>query len=531
MFHRGAVEALAPTEGDVSGVLTSLVRTELIRPDHPQIPGQDAFRFRHILIRDAAYNALPKTERADLHERFAGWLERHGASLPELDEILGYHLERACRYRAELGVREEDGRLPAAARRRLTRAGERALLRSDYSAAFDLLGRAASLAAGGGVDLALELDRVEAAFRGGRIADAHELAVVLAERGAATNDRVAELCGHIRAARMQVSVQPEGATERLARLVEESLPELEATGSDLGLCTAYDALTVVLNQRNHHDAQARATINAIDYARRAGIPHVAARLTVLLGNPYYYGTTSAADLLAWLDQQAGERIMQPIDHGTRATALAMLGQIDEARAALATALAQLADRGASIDLANTYSHTGPELELIIGDPTAAARYAEKGCPMLERMGERGWLSTGLAYLAVAYYQLGRLDQADVTARRAAAIGSSDDATTQMISRRIRAKVAARRGDDVQPERLAQEAVAIADATDQLNERGNAYADLAEVLALAGKPDEAAQALETAAALFARKGNIPAYDRVRARLVSEGVTAPPEPTSL
>ena len=39
-------------------------------------PGEDAFRFRHLLIRDAAYDALPKATRADLHERFAAWLER-----------------------------------------------------------------------------------------------------------------------------------------------------------------------------------------------------------------------------------------------------------------------------------------------------------------------------------------------------------------------------------------------------------------------------------------------------------------------
>ena len=64
---------------------------------------EDAYRFRHLLIRDAAYDSLPKATRAELHERFAEWLELHGTSLVELDEILGYHLEQACRYSAELG--------------------------------------------------------------------------------------------------------------------------------------------------------------------------------------------------------------------------------------------------------------------------------------------------------------------------------------------------------------------------------------------------------------------------------------------
>src|SRR6185295_3251213 len=81
--------------------LASLVRKELIQPAPPPLPGEDGFRFRHLLIRDAAYEALPKAVRADLHERLAGWLEEHAAVL-EQDEILGYHLEQAARYRAEL---------------------------------------------------------------------------------------------------------------------------------------------------------------------------------------------------------------------------------------------------------------------------------------------------------------------------------------------------------------------------------------------------------------------------------------------
>ena len=119
IFHRGAVQALAPDETQVTPRLAALVRKELIRPDRPQLAGEDGFRFRHLLIRDAAYDALPKATRAELHERFAAWLEEHGAELVELDEILGYHLEQACRYRAELGLPDDD-ELAAAARRRLT---------------------------------------------------------------------------------------------------------------------------------------------------------------------------------------------------------------------------------------------------------------------------------------------------------------------------------------------------------------------------------------------------------------------------
>ena len=91
VFHRGAVQALAPADTQVTPRLAALVRKELIRPAKTQLAGEDGFRFRHLLIRDAAYEALPKAARADLHERFALWLEEHGAELVELDEIVGYH--------------------------------------------------------------------------------------------------------------------------------------------------------------------------------------------------------------------------------------------------------------------------------------------------------------------------------------------------------------------------------------------------------------------------------------------------------
>ena len=54
----------------------ALVRKELIRPDESQLAGEDGFSFRHILIRDAAYEALPMSVRAELHEHFAHWLDR-----------------------------------------------------------------------------------------------------------------------------------------------------------------------------------------------------------------------------------------------------------------------------------------------------------------------------------------------------------------------------------------------------------------------------------------------------------------------
>ena len=131
VFHHGAVQALAPDATQVTSRLAALVRKGLIRPDRPELAGEDAFRFRHLLIRDAAYDGLPKATRAELHERFAAWLEEHGAELVALDEILGHHLERSYRYRAELGPVDDGVRaLGDRAATRLASAGEAATRRA-----------------------------------------------------------------------------------------------------------------------------------------------------------------------------------------------------------------------------------------------------------------------------------------------------------------------------------------------------------------------------------------------------------------
>ena len=145
VFHESAVQALADGEPQTPR-LVALVRKQLIRPDTPQFAGEEAYRFRHLLIRDAAYDVLPKAVRADLHERFADWLEQRGADLVELDEILGYHLEQAYRCLVELGRAGDRGqRLAEQAAERLSAAGRRAYARADTPAAINLLERASAL--------------------------------------------------------------------------------------------------------------------------------------------------------------------------------------------------------------------------------------------------------------------------------------------------------------------------------------------------------------------------------------------------
>jgi class 3 adenylate cyclase/tetratricopeptide (TPR) repeat protein len=514
VFHRGAVQALAPEEPQVTSRLAALVRKELITPDEPLFPGEDGFRFRHILIRDAAYDALPKATRAGLHERFATWLEEHGTALVELDELLGYHLEQACGYRAELGT-PDDGTLAAAARRRLTAGGQRAAGRQDYDAAVSLLERAAALLPPDELDLALETELGEALFWTGRADDALRRADLLAERAAAKGDPVGEVSGRIRGGVLRLHLKPEGATEELAALIHHAVPALEAGGDELALYVAYSALTEVAAVRAQMDSALDAYERAFAHARQAG--HVPIGSIGSLAAYRYFGSTPASDLLQWLDENEPRAGRDQFLRAYRAMATAMLGRLDEARAILAEARADQSERGGGALLANLLAFECVDLELWAGDPAAAAEFGAEGFRLHEEMGNQDFLAPAAGNLAQAFYALDRLDEADSWAGRSAELGTSDDALKEMAWRQVRAKVLARRGEHAEAERLAREAVEIGEGTDSLIGQGDANADLAEVLLLVEKRDEAVAALRQARDRYERKGHLVLAERMRERL--------------
>jgi class 3 adenylate cyclase/tetratricopeptide (TPR) repeat protein len=513
IFHRGAVQALAPDGTQVTPRLAALVRKELIRPERPQLSGEDGFRFRHLLIRDAAYDALPKAARADLHERLATWLEQHATALVELDELVGYHLEQAVLYRAEVGL-ADDGELAGAARRRLTDAGQRAARRQDYLAAGRLLERAAALVPASEVDLALESELGEVLSWTGRADEAVRRAEALAERAAAAGDRLGELCARIQAGRFSLDLVPDDSPEALAALVEQALPLFEAARDDLALYVGYSALAYVSDVRGRIDAGLEAFERALAHAEQAG--YEPSWLLGSLAWSRFAGTTPVSELLAWLDEHEARAGPDQFFRAYRAWSLAKLGRFDEAREILAVARAQQAERGGGTLLANLIAFESVSVELLAGDPAAAAEFGAEGCRMHEELGEREFLADAAATLAEALYELDRLDEADAWASRAAEL-VRNDTSWKSTWRSVKGKVLARRGAHAEAQRLAHEAVTIGEDTDHLDRQGHCYADLAEVLRLGGRNEEASAALEQSLARFERKGNLVMAERVRAQL--------------
>jgi class 3 adenylate cyclase len=510
LFHRGAVQALA-SDGEVTTRLTALVRKELVRPDKPQLPGEDAFRFRHLLIRDAAYDALPKAARADLHAQFADWLDDHGRSLVELDEILGYHLEQAARYRDELG--RPDERLAARARERLAAAGRRAFTRQD-GAATGLLERAVELLPAGAYDVNLELDLADALFYiGGRPAEIGSRLSSLAERAEAAGNRPAVWRARLMAAVVAAYVDQDSTLDELEALAEEARPELEEAGDVLGLWDVWYAHTNVAHGRMQWEAKRVAGERAFEYARLAGDERRSSLVLPHLVNSRFFGPTPASEALAWIDEQDAAGLRHPAFTSHRAELLAMLGRVDEARAAHEAHHAQLIERAAPVPLAIN-CNIRAQMELTIGDAEAAAEWGRESCEQMEAMGHWSWLSTFAAQRGHALYELGRDDEAYEWAEKGRSLGAEDDVATQVQWRQVHAKVLARRGQTARAEELAREALALVELTDMIDAQGDAHLDLARVLDHAGRRGEAAAELAAAVELYERKENLLMAGRTR-----------------
>ena len=144
-FSRAAVAQLLP-RGDARRPrhpARIAAAQRAVEPDAGWFLGEPALRFHHVLIRDAAYRRLLKGTRAELHGRFAEWVESRVGESIEHDETIGWHLEQAHQHLRELGPIDAQGRaLGERAARYLAAAGRRALARDDLPLAASLLGRA-----------------------------------------------------------------------------------------------------------------------------------------------------------------------------------------------------------------------------------------------------------------------------------------------------------------------------------------------------------------------------------------------------
>jgi tetratricopeptide (TPR) repeat protein len=263
------------------------------------------------------------------------------------------------------------------------------------------------------------------------------------------------------------------------------------------------------------DAMVEAFERAAIHARRTNLPSQLVLGWCSLGR--FFGTTPLSELLAWQDEQDEGVRRSFLVRSHRAQALAALGRLGEARAALTELSADLDQRGGRFGRISARG-VALALEVLGGDPATAVAAGEEECRRLEELGHKAQLSRDAGRLAQAYYELGRLEDAEAWAERAAKLAGSDDAHAQTIWRQVKAKVLARGGDHAEAERFARRAVELSEQTDMLIDQGRALADLGDVLALAGRTEAAAEAYEQALARCERKEYLVMVERIRARLV-------------
>jgi predicted ATPase/class 3 adenylate cyclase len=516
IFTREALAALAPQKGGLDDQLERLVRKDLIRPDRTS--GEGAYRFRHILIRDAAYFSLAKERRAELHERFAAWLEDARADrLREFEEILGYHLEQAHRYRSELAPADEHTRrLGARAAELLAEAGRRAFARGDARAAVGLLTRATLLLRDDDParrELAPQLGTALIAV--GEFGRAEGVLTRALEEALAAGDRRLELRARLELTEIRIRTEPGTGTDELLSVAQEAIEVFEQLGDDAGLTRAWVRIGDVYWMTAKWAKRAEALERALVHARRAGDRRQVRWILGSLAVSLNFGSTPAAEGIRrceqFLEEAERDRVLESRVLVVLAELLANLGRFDEARDHYRRSKSILEELDLKL-LAGFQVLVGGTVELLAGDSTAAVAELRDGYETLQAIGEKASLSTVAALLGEALYVNGEYEEAERFTEISEAAAPREDVASQVTLRGTRAKILARRGELEDAERLAREAVALAEPTDALNMQGDALANLAEVLRLGGREQEALAPLERAAGLYGLKGNVVARDR-------------------
>ena len=525
VFHRGSVAELAPpVRPAVEAHLSALVRQELIRPDSTVFAGDEAFRFRHILIRDAAYESLPKATRARLHEQFANWLE--GQELVERDEILGYHLEQAHRYRRELDPDAPE--LPGLAERaaeHLAAAGRAALDRGDARAACTLLERAAAvLPPDGERRLALAPELADAYFE-----TANKRAIaILTHAGAADNPRTRARAA-LRLCTFGLDVSNELVKEQRVALLDEARAVFESEGDDLGLAEYWRAEA----EERWAACRAAETADACErgllHVERAGAAYgyVDRRTRQLLLRTLIFSPIPVDEALARVTELSRDDdgpLIRAAEDAVTGTLLSMRGELDRALELVRGARRVFADAGHPV-LAGSHAISEGTIEIRAGAWKQAENTLRDGMTDLEGHGENTYSSTLAAMLAIVLVSTREHAAAREALDKVRRTTASDDLINFVFTGFAEGLLLAHEGRFAGAESIGREAVELAERIDFCFGRPLAHSYFAETLALAGKPDEAVPHAATALGILEGKGDVMLAARVRERLAAVGIQIP------
>jgi class 3 adenylate cyclase/predicted ATPase len=506
-FPLRAVAALAPEElrARVSALLLTLVRKGLVQPQRSA--DEDSFRFRHALIRDAAYESVPKQVRAELHGRHAEWLEESDAA----PLLVGYHFEQAVILRRELGLDDAPTRsLALRGGQLLGAAGTRASRRGDLPAAVGLLARATTLLVGEErLRLELASDLGVALRDMGEPSDAEPLlerTIADAER---LGDRRIEARARIALSVIRMQVEPEGAADDVARVAEDAIQVFTEVGDEDGLALAWSHLSRMHLILSRWGDATQALERALAHARRAGNRREEATILGQLALALYWGPANANDAIDRCKQMLAEtgddRTIEARVTVAMAGLEAMRGQFDVARELYWRSKETLVDLGLKPWLA-AHTLAYASIETLAGEPGAAEEELRFGVEALEELGLRSSFSTLASTLARVTFELGNWRDAEQLLERARLAAAVEDVASAVLWRTAAARILAAKGEFEAAERYSREAVVLAEGTDALNLRADALVDHAAVLRFCSDDIGADGALDEAVRLYGLKGN-------------------------
>jgi class 3 adenylate cyclase/tetratricopeptide (TPR) repeat protein len=498
----------------VGSHLQTLMRKQLVARGGLEFAGERAYRFGHILIRDVAYLRLLKESRAQMHERFANWLAKKvGERMVEYEEIVGYHLEQAFRYREELGPIDDQGQVLAAlAAARLGSAGIRAHAHGDVPGAAKLLERALALMdAESPAQLELMIKLGQCLFELGEPSRAEPLLDDTTRRAVALGDRRLELRARVELSNFRIWTAPELGMREASAVANEALDVFEAAGDEVGLACALINLADVASLKGRSSEMGEMLERALVHATRAGDQQTRTRILPGLAGAIQTGPTPADAGIARLrellaDVKPGRATAAAVEAWAIAVLEAMRGNADEGRRLSAHARAVFEEFGQVSRTVDLGLYAG-RVELFGDDPQAAEQLLRRSHAALIEMGDKTMLATVAAELAECLYMQERFDEAMTEADRSAELADPDDVEAQVLWRVAKAKSLASTGSEVEAERLAREAVTCSAETDQPHLRGTACMTLADVAGRAGRWGDSFDAAVEAVTAFEQKGNV------------------------
>ena len=510
---------------DLAEPLAGLARKLVVEAVRRRGAATDMMRFRHLLLRDAVYEAIPKARRAQLHEKVGDWMlelteERRG----EAEEIVGYHFEAAARYHAELlGGAADAERVAAKAAQHLMSAGNRAGARQDDPTAAQFYARVVALVAEEDSSRLEPLIALGTALvRGGEISRAADALAELRRRAARGDDARTDAEVRILELSLRRLTDPVWWAENGRSGASELTGVFQGLGDDLGAAKAWHLLGKAHSDRGEQAAAQEAFEHALEFARDAGDQGVEAWIRYWLLQVAVFGPAPCARVVArarddldWA-RARGNRSLEGSTLARMGEMLSRSGDADEAAAAFAEAHRIFDELGQPAHIAYLPISTAA-VEPLCSDPAAAEAELRGALDYFDSIGAKHISATVAPMLASAVVRQGRTEEALELTRRAESIAAHDDLDSQVKWRLARAEALLATGELAEAERLAREAIAEAEPSDTTILLADSLAALGAVLRAAQAPAEAVPPMTRAIELYEAKGDVVSAGRHRAAL--------------